>query len=76
MDYIEIDGKQIKPLFTLNINNVDYMVYEVDGDLSASRYKLEGMELELDAITDEEEWKLVEEKINATMKAAENAEEK
>lgn len=73
MDYIEIDGKQIKPLFTLNINNVDYMVYEVDGDLSASRYKLEGMELELDAITDEDEWKLVEEKINETIKSTEDA---
>ena len=67
MNIIEIDGKQLEILTAFENNGKNYLVYKVDGELSCSSYELTN-ELILSKIASDEEWAIVEAKINELMK--------
>lgn len=66
MNIIEIDGKQLEILTAFENNGKNYLVYKVDGELTASSYELTN-ELILTKIESDEEWAMVETKINELM---------
>lgn len=68
MNIIEIDGKQLEILTAFENNGKNYLVYKVDGELTASSYELTN-ELILTKIESDEEWAMVEAKINELMEA-------
>lgn len=68
MNIIEIDGKQLEILTTFENNGKNYLVYKVDDELSCSSYELTN-ELILTKIESDEEWAMVEAKINELMEA-------
>lgn len=68
MNIIEIDGKQLEILTAFENNGKNYLVYKVDGELTASSYELTN-ELILSKIESDEEWAMVEAKINELMEA-------
>ena len=68
MNIIEIDGKQLEVLTAFENNGKNYLVYKVDDELSCSSYELTN-ELILTKIESDEEWAMVEAKINELMEA-------
>jgi len=68
MNIIEIDGKQLEILTAFENNGKNYLVYKVDDELSCSSYELTN-ELILTKIESDEEWAMVEAKINELMEA-------
>ncbi len=68
MNIIEIDGKQLEILTAFENNGKNYLVYKVDDELTASSYELTN-ELILTKIESDEEWAMVEAKINELMEA-------
>ena len=66
MNIIEIDGKQLEILTAFENNGKNYLIYKVDGELTASSYELTN-ELILSKIESDEEWAMVETKINELM---------
>lgn len=68
MNIIEIDGKQLEILTAFENNGKNYLIYKVDGELTASSYELTN-ELILSKIESDEEWAMVEAKINELMEA-------
>lgn len=68
MNIIEIDGKQLEILTAFENNGKNYLIYKVDGELTASSYELTN-ELILTKIESDEEWAMVEAKINELMEA-------
>ena len=66
MNIIEIDGKQLEVLTAFENNGKNYLVYKVDDELSCSSYELTN-ELILTKIESDEEWAMVETKINELM---------
>ncbi len=66
MNIIEIDGKQLEILTAFENNGKNYLVYKVDDELSCSSYELTN-ELILTKIESDEEWAMVETKINELM---------
>ena len=66
MNIIEIDGKQLEILTAFENNGKNYLIYKVDGELTASSYELTN-ELILTKIESDEEWAMVETKINELM---------
>lgn len=66
MNIIEIDGKQLEVLTAFENNGKNYLVYKVDDELTASSYELTN-ELILTKIESDEEWAMVETKINELM---------
>lgn len=66
MNIIEIDGKQLEILTAFENNGKNYLIYKVDGELTASSYELTN-ELILTKIESDEEWAMVEAKINELM---------
>lgn len=63
---MKIDGKDIEVISAFSNNNKNYLIYKVDGEITASSYILTN-ELVLSSITDEEEWQMVEAKIKELM---------
>lgn len=63
---MKIDGKDIEVISAFSNNNKNYLIYKVDGEITASSYILTN-ELILSSITDEEEWQMVEAKIKELM---------
>ena len=60
----EINGENIKFLFAFELNNITYVAYENEAEeVSASRLTYDGKNPSLEAITDDEEWALVEKEI-------------
>lgn len=60
----KINGKNIKFLFSFEIKGVKYVAYEdEEEDVSASRLFFDGENASLEAITDDDEWELVEKEI-------------
>lgn len=68
MNIIEIDGKQLEILTAFENNGKNYLIYKVDDELSCSSYELTN-ELILSKIESDEEWAMVEAKINELMEA-------
>lgn len=68
MNIIEIDGKQLEVLTAFENNGKNYLVYKVDGELTASSYELTN-ELILSKIESDEEWAMVEAKIEELTEA-------
>ena len=66
MNIIEIDGKQLEILTAFENNGKNYLVYKVDDELSCSSYELTN-ELILTKRESDEEWAMVETKINELM---------
>ncbi len=60
----KINGEDIKFLFSFEINGIKYVAYEdKDEEVSASRLVFDGKNANLEAITDDTEWDLVEKEI-------------
>ena len=60
----KIDGKDIKFLFSFEIKGIKYVAYEdEEEEISASRLVFDGKNANLEAITDDAEWDLVEKEI-------------
>lgn len=60
----KINGENIKFLFSFDINGVKYIAYENEKEeISASRLIYDGNVANLEAITDDKEWELVEKEI-------------
>ena len=60
----KINGENIKFLFSFDLKGTKYVVYEDENEeVSASRLVYDGKEANLEAITDDKEWELVEKEI-------------
>ena len=60
----KIDGKDIKFLFSFEIKGIKYVAYEdEEEEISASRLVFDGKNANLEAITDDAEWDLVDKEI-------------
>ena len=60
----KINGENIKFLFSFEIGETKYVVYENEKEeVSASRLVIDGENANLEAITDDKEWELVEKEI-------------
>lgn len=62
MNTIEIDGKKIEILSAFSNNDKNYLIYKIDGEITASSFVLTD-ELILSSIENEDEWHMVEAKI-------------
>ncbi len=62
MNTIEIDGKKIEILSAFSNNDKNYLIYKIDGEITASSFVLTD-ELILSSIENDDEWRMVEAKI-------------
>lgn len=62
MNTIEIDGKKIEILSAFSNNDKNYLIYKIDGEITASSFVLTD-ELVLSSIENDDEWHMVEAKI-------------
>lgn len=68
MEFI-VNGQPLKVLFKFNINEKEYLAYLDENDeISASIITAEGENIKLEAITDDNEWDLVEKEIETRLK--------